>query len=333
MVSVICPVYNEEKYMGACIDSVLSQDHSRNDMEILFIDGNSTDNTVKIIKEYITNYPFIKVINNPARIVPVAMNLGIKASNGDIIVRLDAHAIYPVNYISILVDKLIELNADNVGVSCKTDVLNKNPKTLAIREVLSSRFGVGNSIFRLGINKTEEVDTVPFGCYRKDVFERFGFFDARLIRNQDIELNKRIKRGGGKIYIISDIYFTYFARETFKEISKNNYANGKWNILTVFYTKNIHSLSLRHFIPMLFLLSLVLPVLPACLNYRFIYVTIISLSMYFLLVIGFSFLLAIKKRLSFVYLVVSYIVLHVSYGFGSLVGIIKIISGKNNRLV
>jgi glycosyltransferase involved in cell wall biosynthesis len=328
MISIVCPIYNEEKYIGACIDSVLSQDYSKNDMEVLFIDGNSTDNTVNIIKEYIADYPFIKVINNPDRIVPIAMNLGVRASHGDIIIRLDAHAAYPANYISTLANKLVELNADNVGAPCKTDVLNKNPKALAIREVLSSRFGVGNSIFRLGINKTKEVDTVPFGCYRKDTFERFGFFDTRLIRNQDIELNKRIKRGGGKIYIISDTYCTYFARETFKEISKNNYANGKWNILTVFYTKNIHSLSLRHFIPMLFLLSLVLPILFACLNYYFIYVTIISLAMYFLLVIGFSFCLAIKKRLSFVYLVVSYIVLHVSYGFGSLMGVIKIIIKK-----
>lgn len=88
------------------------------------------------------------------------------------------------------------LGIDNVGAACKTDVLNKNQKTLAIKEVLSNRFGVGNSTFRLGVEKVMEVDTVPFGCWRKEVFDKYGYYDERLIRNQDIELNKRIVRGG-----------------------------------------------------------------------------------------------------------------------------------------
>lgn len=126
------------------------------------------------------------------------MNIGIRAAKGDIIMRLDAHANYPTNYFSTLVRQLINLRADNVGVACRTDVLNKTSKTLAIREVLSNRFGIGNSTFRLGVADVMEVETVPFGCWRRDVFDKYGYYDERLIRNQDIELNKRIGHGGGK---------------------------------------------------------------------------------------------------------------------------------------
>ncbi len=133
----------------------------------------SSDNTRSVIKEYINRYSFIRILDNPNRIVPATMNIGIKASNGDIIVRLDAHTTSETNYLSTLVKALNELQADNVGVVCCTDFLNKTSKTLAIKEVLSNKFGVGNSIFRTGVNDVNEVDTVPFGCWRREVFEKY----------------------------------------------------------------------------------------------------------------------------------------------------------------
>ena len=166
------------------------------------MDGMSTDDTRCIVVNYSNEYPFIKLFDNPKRIVPCAMNIGIKASKGDIIIRLDAHASYPTNYFSALIGRIVELDADNVGVVCKT---------LAIREVLSNKFGVGNSVFRTGVDKVMKVDTVPFGCYRRDTFERFGMYDERLIRNQDFELNYRIRKGNGRIFIVPDSYCTYFA--------------------------------------------------------------------------------------------------------------------------
>ena len=259
MLSVICPIYNEEKYISACIDSIIHQDYPKDSLEVIFVDGMSMDMTRDIVKQYSKQYPYISLIDNPDKIVPIAMNLGIKASIGDIIIRLDAHAKYPANYFSTLTKALNELDADNVGVVCKTDVINKTPKTLAIKEVLSNKFGVGNSTFRTGINQTQEVDTVPFGCWKREIFQKYGLYDTRLVRNQDIELNKRIKKGGGHIYIIPECYCTYMARETFKALSKNNFNNGKWNILTVYYTKQFSSLSLRHFIPLIFVLSVILP--------------------------------------------------------------------------
>lgn len=325
MLSVICPIYNEEKYIANCIESILLQDYPKDDLEVIFVDGMSKDCTREIVAGYTQKYPFIRLIDNPEKIVPYAMNYGIKASKGEVIIRLDAHATYEKNYFSSLVRRLNELKADNVGSVCKTDVLNKTPKTLAIREVLSNKFGVGNSVFRTGIDKVIEVDTVPFGCWCRDVFEKYGLYDTRLVRNQDIELNKRILRGGGKIFIVPDTFCTYLARETYKGLSKNNYGNGKWNILTVHYTKQFNSLSLRHFIPLLFVLSLILPVLFSLFYLPLILLSALSLFAYISLLGVISLRLAIQKKLSFFYLLVSFLVLHLSYGWGSLVGICQVL--------
>lgn len=328
MISVVCPIYNEIKYIENCIQSILSQDCPLNNLEVLFVDGMSFDGTRDIIMKYSAQYPFIKLVDNPQRIVPVAMNIGIRKSIGSVIIRLDAHALYPSNYISVLVKELDRLNADNVGAACQTDVMNKTSKTLAIKEVLSNRFGVGNSIFRLGVDEVLEVDTVPFGCWRRDVFDKYGYYDTRLIRNQDIELNKRIIRGGGHIYIVPDTYCTYLARETYLGLCRNNYSNGKWNILTVYYTKQVDSLSIRHFIPLLFVLSLLIPILLSPISLLIVYMTLFSLSLYLVVLGSISLLICVKKKINFFYLLTAFGILHLSYGWGSFLGLLRLLMKK-----
>ena len=322
MLSVIVPIYNEEKYIAKCLDSILEQDYPTDDMELLLCDGMSKDRTREIIAEYQKKYPWIQLLDNPRRIAPCAMNVGIEAAKGNIIMRLDAHASYENNYFSALVKALDVYGADNVGAVCRTDVLNKNVKTLAIREVLSNKFGVGNSTFRTGINGAQEVETVPFGCWRREVFNKYGMYDTRLVRNQDIELNKRIIRGGGKIVIIPDTFCTYLARETYHALAKNNYNNGFWNILTVYYSKEMRSLSLRHFVPLMFILSLIIPTLVGFFWTPAFCVSLLALCTYLLVLGTVSARLAVSKGLNFFYLLASFIVLHVSYGWGSLVGIL-----------
>ena len=324
MLTIICPIYNEEKYIARCIESIMAQDYPKDDLEVLFVDGMSTDRTREIIASYLPQCPYLRVLDNPHKIVPYAMNKGISEAKGNIIMRIDAHTFYEPNYCSAIVKRLKELDAENVGCVCKTDVLNKTPKTLAIREVLSNKFGVGNSAFRTGIDGVKEVDTVPFGCWPKRVFEKYGLYDVRLVRNQDIELSKRIINGGGKIYIIPDTFCTYLARETFSGLAKNNFGNGKWNILTVYYTRQMKSLSLRHFIPLLFLLSLVLPLLLAFVWWPFALVSAASLLAYTCLLSAVSLKLAVTKKLNFFYLLWSFITLHCSYGWGSLMGILSL---------
>lgn len=328
MISVICPIYNEEKYIGKCIESIMQQDYPKEDMEVLFVDGMSTDKTRSIISEYLPRCPYLRVVDNPHRIVPYAMNKGIEESKGDVIIRIDAHTSYECNYFSVLVSRLYELDADDVGAVCKTDVLNKTPKTLAIREVLSNKFGVGNSVFRTGVDKVMEVDTVPFGCWRREVFDKYGLYDTRLVRNQDIELSKRILRGGGKIFIVPDTFCTYYARETYRALSRNNYQNGKWNILTVYYTKQFNSLSLRHFVPMVFVLSLILPLLSSIIWLPLIWIAVASLSAYLLALTAICIKLSVNKRLNITYLLCSFFVLHLSYGCGSLAGCFSVLKLK-----
>ena len=293
-------------------------------MEVLFVDGGSTDRTRAIVAECSQKAPFIRLLDNPNKIVPFAMNIGIAEAKGDVIMRIDAHTFYEPNYCSAIVSRLKELDAENCGCVCKTDVLNKTPKTLAIREVLSNKFGVGNSAFRTGIDGVKEVDTVPFGCWPKRVFEKYGLYNTKLVRNQDIELSKRIINGGGKIYIIPDTFCTYMARETFSALAKNNFGNGKWNILTVYYTQNMKSLSLRHFIPLLFVLGLIVPTLVGLFWHPALWLSVFVMVMYLLALGTVSAKLATQKHLNFFYLLWSFITLHCSYGWGSLVGILKL---------
>ncbi len=331
-ITIIIPCLNEEQYIAECLESVLASDYDKSKMEILVVDGVSSDRTKEIVESYSKKHSHIKLLSNPDKIVPKSMNIAIKQATGDYIIRLDAHALYPTNYFSKLIEWHQKLDADNVGAVIVTEVKNLNKKSASIKEVLSHRLGVGNSEFRTGVDEVKEVDTVPFGCYKKEVFDRYGLYDERLIRNQDIELNKRIINGGGKIYLVPDIECTYFAREDFISLAKNSYSNGFWNILTAYYTKTLNSLSLRHFIPLIFVLSLLFPMLLSLLIPKLLWLTLLSLSSYLALVIITSFKLREKSN-KLCYLIASFLTLHLSYGFGSLIGIFSMINKiyKGNR--
>ncbi len=324
-ISIIIPCLDEEKYISTCLDSLLKSDYDKSKMEVLVVDGMSSDKTREIVKYYTEKYSYIKLLDNPDKIVPKAMNLAIAEASGEYIIRLDAHSKFPKEYFSKLIYYSQKLNADNVGVVVITDVKNRNKKSNSIKVVLSHRFGVGNSDFRTGIDSIKEVDTVPFGCYPKRVFKKYGYYDEKLIRNQDIELNKRIINGGGKVYLIPDIQCIYFARENFSALSKNNYSNGFWNILTAYYTKTLNSLSLRHFIPLLFVLSLVVPIGISLVFPKILWIAIFSLVSYLSLVIIISLRLKNSSN-SIRYLIISFLTLHFSYGVGSLMGIFSIIN-------
>jgi len=327
-ISVIIPILNEEKYIRQCLNSIIECDFPKEQMEVLLIDGGSEDKTIEIINDYQKKYPFFKLLHNPKKIVPVAMNLGIKKAKGEYIIRLDAHSDYPKDYFTKLLYWHKKLDADNVGGVVITEVKNKTPVSNAIKNVLSDKLGVG-SAFRSGVKEIQEVDTVPFGCYKRDIFKKAGLYDERLVRNQDIELNKRIKRAGGKIFLIPEIKAVYFARENFKDLAKNNFQNGRWNILTAYYTNSFSSLSLRHFIPMIFILSLVIfLLLGVFVSKLFFYLFIIELGVY-LLIIGFRSW-KIKRNTTFIHQFLAFLVLHFSYGFGSVSGIFEVIKRKLN---
>lgn len=323
-ISIIIPCLNEEKYISSCLDSILSSDFTNLDKEIILIDGESEDKTQSIIKQYQYEDRCIKLLINPLKYTPVSMNRGIKEANGDYIFIISAHAFYPKSYFIKLIQNIKALQVDCVGAVLITKVKNITKKSYSIKNILEHKFGVGNASFRIGTQEIKEVDTVAFGCYSKEVFTKYGDYDERLIRNQDIELNKRISNNGGKIYLIPNVHCIYYARENFIDLAKNNYGNGYWNILTTYYTKTFNSLSLRHFIPLLFVYSLFFPILFSLFMPKLLFVALLSLSSYLALVIIISLKLK-EKNNSFVYLIGSFLTLHLSYGVGSFVGIFSII--------
>ena len=325
MISIICPIYNEEAYIVQCIDSILNQDLTE-PYELLLVDGKSTDQTVEIIQAYLKSYPFIHLLENPKRTAPCAMNMGIAQAQGETVIRIDAHSEYPNDYCSRLVEALRTLpNAENVGgVAVGSNTGNTNT-AVAISSVLSHPLGVGNSQFRIGTNEIKEVDTVPFGCFRKSIFEKVGLYDERLTRNQDIELNNRIRKSGGKIYLLPNLQIKYKTRSTYSALAKNNFENGLWNVLTLYYTKNSSALSLRHFIPMFFLLSLIVPFFLMLVNPIFGLLSAFTLLVYLISILGVSVKLNRGKDCGVHHLVFAFITLHFSYGWGSLIGLVKVL--------
>jgi glycosyltransferase involved in cell wall biosynthesis len=323
LVSVIMPVYNEEKYIENCIESLLLQDYPADAMEWIFVDGCSTDNTCELILKYAKNYPsLIKLKINQNKTVPYAMNIGIREAKGKYIIRLDAHADYAKDYISKCVYYLNITGADNVGGVAETKSRGFVGNTIAT--MLSSKFGVGNSQFRTN-GKSGYVDTVPFGAFRKEVFEKWGYFDERLTRNQDNEMNYRIRKNGGKIYLSSDIHLSYYCRDSIKGISNMAMTNGMWNVLTMKLCPG--SMGWRHFIPLIFVVSIILLLVLSIVFKPFGYLLVIEISMYLLLDIYFAARLK-KDWKSFGLLMILFPIFHVTYGIGSLKGMCKLLSGE-----
>jgi glycosyltransferase involved in cell wall biosynthesis len=321
MISSIIPIRNEQKYIESCLDSIINQDFEEEN-EIIVVDGCSTDRTPEILIKYQENYKNVRLFINDNIRTSYGLNIGIKHSNGDIIIRFDAHAFYPKDYMKKCVNWLRKLDADNVGGIIKTQVKTLNKKTSSITAVLSDIIGVGNSKFRVGINKPQKVDTVPFGCFKKETFIKYGLFNVELNRNQDIEFNSRINKSGGRIYLIPDIYSIYYARETFLELLKNSYLNGLWNVKTIVLTKNIFVFGLRHFAP----LGLILCIFWV-LFFHLSIIPIILLSCYIILIISRSLFLK-EKNNSIFYIILTFIVLHISYGLGIMLSPLSLLKFK-----
>lgn len=315
LVSIIIPVYNEEKYIRRCLNSLALQTFDIKQCEILIVDGLSTDDTIKIIEK---EYSFLKakILKNEKRIVTYALNIGIDNSSGEIIIRLDAHAEYDENYIERCIYYITNLNVDNVGGIATTKGIGFSGEGNA--EILSSIFGVGDSKFRTS-NKGGYVDTVPFGTFKRTIFDRIGKFNVDLPRSEDNDINSRIRSAGGKVYLSPEIRFTYYCRDTFIGLLSQGIKNGNSLFLTL--KKNKKAMSLRHFIPFLFFSSLLLlPLLSIWLRF-FIYAFLIEVALYLSIDIVFS-IKGSKKH--FFYKMVGYFLFHFLYGLGSFLGLLGI---------
>ena len=261
MVSVIMPCRNEEGFIGRCLDSILATEYPRDRIEILVADGCSDDATRTIVEEYAARESAVRLLDNPRRITPAALNTAIRASRGEVIIRMDAHALYSPDYIPRLVTALEETGVSMVGGLIDTVPSDDSALAAAIASATRHPFGVGNSRFRVGTTERQYVDHVPFFCCRRSLFDVAGMFDEQLIRNQDGEFSFRVVRGGGKILLLPEVSAKYFARRSIKQIARMFYQYAYYKVLT---TRKIgRVMTPRQLVPPSFLLSFVLTALLA----------------------------------------------------------------------
>jgi glycosyltransferase involved in cell wall biosynthesis len=323
-VSVIIPCRNEEDFIRIILENLEEQDYPKNQWEVFIVDGRSDDRTAQIITEYLQGRQWLTLLDNPLKIVPAALNLAIRQSKGDIIIRMNAHAQYPENYISMLVKNLNELNADNVGGVWITVPGADTVMAKAIAIATASIFGVGNADYRTGSKNIKQVDTVPFGCYPRHVFDRIGLFDTDLVRTEDDEFNARLLKNGGKIFLIPSIKIKSFARSTLSKISKMFYQYALFKPLA--NVKIGFPATWRQLVPLFLLASLIVSGILGLLFKNLSWCFFLIAGSYLAGVFAVSFLLSLKhKGMLFPYLLVIFPSIHFSYAFGYAWGIWKFV--------
>lgn len=215
--TIVMPVRDEGSFMARSLDAVLAQDYDGT-IEVLVVDGASSDDTPTIVAERADDDPRIALIANPERIVPNGLNLAIARASGALLLRVDGHCEIPPDYATVCVERLLEQDAACVGGVLRT--VGTSPAARAISLAQASPFGVGGASFRTGVDELMEVDTVAFGVYRTDHLRRLGGFDEDLVRNQDDELNLRLRQDGGRILLEPSVAVTYHSRATLRGLAR-----------------------------------------------------------------------------------------------------------------
>lgn len=325
--TLIIPCYQEEKFIGKCIDSLLNGDYDleASNSEILIFDGESTDKTQEIIRAYQKNHPYIKLFINENRYAPFALNKGISLANGEIVIRIDAHCIYPKNYITDLIFYLDQTNAGNIGGCWDTHPGSDTKVAKAIEIVMNHPLGMSGGTYRTLKGKIPiEVDTVPFGCWKKELFNEIGDFDENFIRDQDYEHNVRIRKAGKKIILLPWLRIKYFARDTFVKAWRMFYQYGYWRPLLNKKHKQITNT--RQLIPAIWVLGLLInsiiapfnPIATAIwISYLLLWLTPVS-------IVSISRSIHNKSICLIPYLIWSFFIVHFSYGIGYLKGVFDV---------
>ena len=247
-VSVVLPVRNEVTFIDQSLGAVVTQNFPHDRLEVFVVDGRSDDGTPGAAQRIAaTSGVPVTVLDNPARIVPVSMNLALKRASGDVVIRVDGHCVIDADYVRCCIDALQRTGAECVGGPMET--IGQTATAAAIAAAQSSRFGVGGVAFRTS-EKPAFVDTLAFGAYRREVFDRIGGFDEELVRNQDDELNLRRTRAGGRIWMDPTIRSTYFSRGTFAGLWRQYHGYGFYKVRVMRKHRTVPSP--RHLVPAAF---------------------------------------------------------------------------------
>ncbi len=319
-VAVVIPCRNEERYIEKCVGSVLASDYPSENLRVIVCDGRSSDRTQEIVRTIAQNDSRVELLINRQETTPYALNLGIMhAADCDVFIILGAHSEINSDYVKLCIKNL----QNDSSVGCVGGILenvNEDSVSEKIGKAMSSPFGVGNAHFRTGA-KSGYVDTVAFGAYAKEVFEKIGYFDEDLTRNQDDEFNFRVIKGGFKILLDPAIRAKYYVRASFEKLLRQYYQYGFWKV----YVNRKHRTvtSIRQLAPPFFVLFVMTVVALPFVPYYWMLWSVMLIS-YFLFAITSA--LFQKSKLSEVPgVVIAFVLLHLGYGFGYIRGFIRFV--------
>ncbi len=315
-VSIIVPCYNEEKTIRTLLDAILAQTYPLEKLDVVIADGFSEDRTREEIAAFQAANPSLnlRLVDNPKRIIPAGLNTAIRASRGEILVRLDAHSAPQPDYITLCVQALQEGRGDNVGGVWDIRPGAAGCAAASIAAAAAHPLGVGDALYRHAV-QAQEVDTVPFGAFRRALLDEIGYFDESLLANEDYEFNTRIRQAGGIVWLDPAIRSVYFSRPTYRALAKQyfNYGYWKWQMLRR-YPK---SLRWRQALPPLLVLSLIILFVLSFFSPFFSFLLGLEIFAYLLIL----FLAALqKKRLGLPFAIAT---MHISWGSGLLRGVLS----------
>ena len=250
LVSVVVPMRNEAPTIGALVDGILAQDYPADRLEVLVVDGDSSDGSADIIAAYAARDRRVRLLRNPRRIVPTALNIAIRAARGEVICRIDGHTRIAPDYVRVGVETLRRSGAENVGGPM--NAVGGGWFGDAVAAATTSRFGIG-SYFHYGTEE-REVDTVYLGMWPRRVFERVGLFDEELVRNQDDEFNYRLRKAGGRVLLTPAMHSWYQNRQSLTALLRQYFQYGEWKVRVL--QKHPRQMSWRHFVPPIFVATL-----------------------------------------------------------------------------
>ena len=320
IVSVVIAMRNEENYIARCLQSVIDQDYPGEQVEILVVDGMSTDSSRDVVSEFAGRYANIRLLDNEKKIAPAAFNLGIRNAKGSIVAIIGAHCSLAPDYLSNCVQYLSTREADCVGGPIEN--IGEGFWGQAISLAMSSPFGVGDAHFRYS-HQERYVDTLAFGAYRREVFDKIGLFDEKLVRNQDYDLNYRLRKAGGKILLTPAIKSRYYTRSSLKKLCSQYLLYGFWKVRML--RKHPRSLRVRQLVPPLFVLALLLSGALSAISSLAAWVFALVVASYLSLSLAFSFSIAARKGWRyFPILPVIFAYLHLSWGLGFLYSLARL---------
>tara|TARA_B100000424_G_scaffold33403_1_gene22666 strand:+ start:721 stop:1773 length:1053 start_codon:yes stop_codon:yes gene_type:complete len=335
LVSVIMPIRNEKEFIVNCLEAVLNQDYPDDKIEIIVVDGISNDGTKELIDKIANDVKRLKIYTNKHRIVSTALNIGIKKSRGEIIVRIDGHTIIKSDFISQNI-KLLNTNPDAWIVGGPIIHKGKTLFSKALALTMSSSFGVGNANHRKS-NYEGFAEGAVFPAIRKFVFEKVGVFDEHFVRNQDDEFNFRVIKSGGKIFISPKVSHSYFVRESPIKLFQQYYQYGFWKLEII--KKHKRTISFRHLVPLFFFLYLIffinwIVIIQSSYYFQFLLFPLV-IYIIFLLLHMLNSMLKTKNIIIGIFSGLSAIIMHISYGLGTLMGIFSkyILNSRLNKTV